>query len=276
MWWPLTGDDTGCVRIDAEPFRFEAVADDIESLNQRAEHGELEITALSCAQFARVQDRYALTACGASIGDGYGPKLVAARPMTPGDITDSSRIAIPGVRTSAFAALSLMLGGRCFEHEVVPFEHIIDAVAAGQFDAGLVIHEGQLTFEEAGLHLVADVGAWWGGHRGLPLPLGVNAIRRDLEERFGPGTLRLVTSLLRRSLDYALEHREESIRHALVHARGLDPARANAFVDMYVNRWTLDFGPRGREAVAVFLEEIAAAGLAPAPDRLHFVSGTPE
>ncbi|NNM26079.1 MAG: ABC transporter substrate-binding protein, partial [Phycisphaerales bacterium] len=172
MWWPLTAADGPF--IDPGPYRFEAVLDDIESLNARAESGELEITALSCAQTPRVQDRYVLTSCGASVGDGYGPKLVARRPMTLEEVGQVT-IAVPGERTSAFGGLCLMLGRNAFRYEVVPFDQIIDVVAEGRCEAGLVIHEGQLTFADAGLHLIEDLGVWWRRRSGQLLPLGVNA-----------------------------------------------------------------------------------------------------
>ncbi len=192
MWWPLSSPDTG---FDTGRFRYETVPDDIEALNRLSETGDLEVTAMSCAQAARVADRYTITSCGASIGQGYGPKIVAARPLAAGDLKDSGAVlAIPGTRTTAFAATCMLLGPKSFRHEEVPFDGIIERVAAGEFTAGLVIHEGQLTFGSVGLHLVADLGMWWSSHSGLPLPLGVNTVRRDLDTLYGDGTLKRSTA----------------------------------------------------------------------------------
>ncbi|MHC5114186.1 MAG: menaquinone biosynthesis family protein [Planctomycetota bacterium] len=272
MWWPLLERDGGPAAIDTGRFRFEVVAEDIEALNHRSDRADLEITAMSCAQYPRVQARYALTACGASMGDGYGPKLVAGEGVSVDDLTgDGVIIAIPGERTSAFGCASLRLGPGSFRYQVVPFEEIIDRVASGEFAAGLVIHEGQLTFGDAGLRLLEDLGAWWTGREGLPLPLGVNAIRRDLDVIHGEGALEEITAILRRSVEHALEHRDESIRYALEYARGIAPDVADRFVSMYVNRWTLEFGPTGRRAVMAFLTALAEAGLAPAPAEVDFV-----
>jgi 1,4-dihydroxy-6-naphthoate synthase len=272
MWWPLLHTSLGPPRLDTGRFRFEAVQEDIEALNERSESGELEITAMSCAQYPAVQDIYAITACGASMGDAYGPKLVTRTAMTLQELAESHpTILIPGVRTSAFGALSLALGPGSFEHVVAPFDEIIDRMATGAFDAGVVIHEGQLTYAEAGLHLVADLGAWWHERTGMLLPLGINTVRRDLEDAFGPGTLEEVTGLLLTSVRYAMEHREESLQFALQFARGIDPAVADEFVAMYVNRWTLNFGDQGESAVRWFLGELAEAGLARVIGRPDFV-----
>ncbi len=267
MWWPLTVD-----AFDHGRFTLEPVAEDIEALNQRSERGELEITALSCAQYARVADRYALTACGASIGHQYGPMIVSKRAMNADEIKAGLAIlAVPGERTSAFAAASVLLGPGGFRYEVVPFDQIIARVSAGDVDAGLLIHEGQLTFGESGLHLVADLGMWWSTQVGLPLPLGVNAIRRDLEQEHGPGTLAQVTADLKRCLEFALEHRDQALEYALTFARDLTPEQAGRFVDMYVNRWTMDLGPVGRAAVTTFLQEAHRAGLVPDPGEVDVV-----
>jgi len=275
MWWPLIERDGGPPAIDTGRFRFEIVAEDIETLNHRSDAADLEITAMSCAQYARVQSQYALTACGASMGDGYGPKLVAREGVTIEDLTDErSVIAVPGERTSAFGCVSLRLGPGSFRYEVVPFEEIIDRVAGGDFAAGLVIHEGQLTFPDAGLHLLEDLGAWWTRREGLPLPLGVNAIRRDLDAAHGAGAMKEITGILLRSVEHALANREESIRFALEYARGIAPEVADRFVSMYVNRWTLEFGPEGRRAVLVFLTALADAGLVPAPSEIDFVAAS--
>ena len=272
MWWPLISVDGSAPAIDTGRFRFVTTAEDIELLNQRAERGEFDVTAISCAQYARVQATYALTGCGASVGDGYGPKLVARESIDLATLREPSTIvAVPGTRTTAFLAVSLLLGPGSFRHAVVPFDQIIARVAAGEFAAGIVIHEGQLTFQESGLVLLTDLGAWWRERTGLPLPLGANAIKRDLDERFGAGTVRDLTALLGRSVGYALDHREESVRYAHRFARDMDAATADRFVSMYVNHWTLDYGPRGREAVRRLLAEAHEAGLAPKVDEVSFV-----
>lgn len=275
MWWPLLEIGGEPPRLDTGRFRFEAVAQDIETLNRRSERADLEITAMSCAQYPYVKDRYALTACGASLGDACGPKLVSKRPMRVGDLRSPEVVlAIPGLRTTAFAVAGLLVGGGAFRHEVVPFDEIIQRVVEGDFDAGLVIHEGQLTYEDAGLHLIEDLGAWWSREHGVPLPLGVNAIRRDLEQRYGAGTLGEVTGLLRRSVEYALAHREESLAYALGFARGMEAEVADEFVRLYVNRWTVDFGPSGRGAVRTLLGALHGAGLAPDAGEIAFVAAT--
>jgi 1,4-dihydroxy-6-naphthoate synthase len=180
-------------------------------------------------------------------------------------------IAVPGRRTTSFLALSLMLGPGRFRFEEVPFDQIMEGVANGTFAAGVVIHEGQLLFKDRGLHLVQDLGAWWTGHTGLPLPLGVNAVRRDLDRLHGEGTLARVDRLLRASVEHAMAHRETGVRYALRFARGMQASLAGTFVDLYVNRWTLDCGPRGREAVDRLLAEAAAAGLSPTAPAQVFV-----
>ena len=270
MWWPLSSTETG---FDSGRFRYEPVSDDIEALNRRAEAGELEITALSCAHAARVSDTYALTSCGSSIGQAVGPKIVALRKLTPEDLkSDDAVLAVPGIRTSAFAATSIMLGPGSFRHTEVAFDQIIQGVVAGEFTAGLVIHEGQLTFADAGLHLVADLGMWWSSHCGLPLPLGVNAVRHDLAERHDAGALAEINSDLRRCLEFALEHRDEALAYALRFARDLTPSLAEQFINMYVNRWTLDLGSVGQAAVRTFLQEIHKAGLGPDPGGVQFIA----
>ncbi len=272
MWWPLFERDGRPPPLDTGRFRFDPVLADIETLNHRSQQGDLEITAISCAQYPHVKDRYALTACGSSMGDQYGPKLVSGRPMEPDQLRRGDLvIAVPGERTSAFAATSLWLGPGSFRYQVVDFDQIIERVADGEFAAGLIIHEGQLTFERAGLHLVADIGFWWSSGHQLPLPLGVNAIRLDLDEQYGPGTLGEVTAILLRSVKHALAHRQEAITHARCYARDMPDELVDRFVGMYVNRWTLDFGASGREAVRVFLGETSRAGLTPDPGPVAFV-----
>jgi 1,4-dihydroxy-6-naphthoate synthase len=247
-------------KIDTGRYRFEHELVDIETLNRRAFSGELELTALSVHAYAHLSDRYALCTCGASMGDGYGPIVVARKKMSI-ERLKTATIAVPGTLTTAYLALRLCLGAD-FPFVVVPFDRILDAVAAGEFagqriDAGLVIHEGQLTYGDQQLELIVDTGRWWCDQTGLPLPLGVNALRKDL----GRQTMLDVQQLLRQSIEYALSHRDEALRYALQFGRGLDPEKADRFIAMYVNHWTLDFGPRGRTAVARLLEEGCRAGI---------------
>ncbi len=274
MWFPITGIAGAKPALDTGRFRFQPVQQDIETLNRRSDSAELEITAISIAQYPYVAHRYAFTSCGSSMGDGYGPRLVAREPITLDVLRDGrATLAIPGLRTSAWLATGLMLGDASRVRAAqVPFDRIIPAVAGGEFDAGLVIHEGQLTFENDGLVLLADLGVWWTDRTHLPLPLGGNVIRRDLEAQYGPGTLGEVTATLLRSLHFALEHREEAIDYALQCARGMDRALADRFVAMYVNKHTLDFGPSGREAVRRFLAEAREAGLVPESAAADFIS----
>lgn len=249
-------------KIDTGPFRFEHELVDIETLNRRAFAGELELTAVSLHAYALLTDKYLLCTCGASMGDRYGPMVVARREMSLADLRNGT-IAVPGTLTTAYLALRMALGPD-FRHVVVPFDQILDVVEAGQaggkqVDAGLIIHEGQLTYGDRQLKLVADMGQWWYEETGLPLPLGANAIRKDL----GRETIVEVNRLLQQSIRYGLEHRAEALDYALQYGRDLDRSRADEFVGMYVNDWTLDFGPRGREAVAQLLERGHAAGVIP-------------
>ncbi len=239
-------------KIDSGDYEFRHELVDIETLNHRAKLGELELTACSLHAYAYLTDKYLLCPCGASMGDKYGPMVVAPRAMS----IDEARhltIAVPGTLTTAFLALSMCFG-QDFKYVVTPFDQIIDAVVAGQYQgqsvqAGLIIHEGQLTFGQRDLTLVADMGKWWFEETGLPLPLGANAVRKDL----GPDVIRDVNRLLKQSIQYGLEHRQEALDYALQYGRDLDRGKADEFVGMYVNDWTLDFGPRGREAVAQLL-----------------------
>jgi 1,4-dihydroxy-6-naphthoate synthase len=274
MWWPLLSLDGAPPRVASPRFRFEAVAADIEALNQRARAGTdlLDISAFSVATYPAVARHYALTACGSSVGDGYGPKVVARAARGP-DTLRGARVAIPGRGTTAFIVTSLLVGPGSFEAVPVPFKEIPKRVAAGEFDAGVVIHEGQLTFAQDGLVLVQDLGAWWQSRTGLPLPLGGNGVLRSLDDRFGPGTMQEVATLLERSVAYALEHRAESVRYAMGYAEGMTEALADEFIGMYVNKWTLDYGPTGRRAVATLLARAAEAGLVPACDAPEFVAG---
>jgi 1,4-dihydroxy-6-naphthoate synthase len=251
-------------KIETGPYRFTHELQDIETLNQRALRGELELTAVSLHGYAFVADRYALCACGCSMGDNYGPMVVARQPGSLGDYR-GRRIAVPGTLTTAYLALRLALPE--FEPVVIPFDEILTVTASGVVDAGLIIHEGQLTYQRQGLHLIADLGRWWQQETGLPLPLGGNAIRRDL----GPRVMQEVTALLKQSIQYALDHRQEALDHALQYGRDLDRSQADQFVGMYVNDWTLDFGPRGREAVRVLLQRAYEARFLPRPVTLEFV-----
>lgn len=256
--------------IETGPYRFTHELVDIETLNRRAFSGELELTAISLHAYAYLHDKYLLCACGASMGDNYGPMVVARQAMTLEDLAGKT-IAVPGTLTTAFLALRLYLGAE-FKHVVVPFDQIIEVVAAGEFngqaiDAGLIIHEGQLTFGDSNLQLVVDLGQWWMQETGLPLPLGANGIRKDL----GDEAIREVTRLLKESIRYGLEHRQAALDYALGFGRGLDHAKADQFVGMYVNDWTLDFGDRGRQAVAELLRRGHAAGVLPALVTPEFV-----
>jgi 1,4-dihydroxy-6-naphthoate synthase len=251
-------------KIDTEGLRYVHELQDIESLNQRARRGELEVTAVSIHAFAYLADRYALLPSGASIGDRYGPRLVARTPLTRADVK-GKRIAVPGPLTSAYLALRLYEPD--FEPIWTPFDRIEDVVEAGEVDLGLLIHEGQLTFGDRGLHLVADMGEWWFGETGLPLPLGGNVVRKDL----GDELVRKISRHLRASIAYGLEHRAGALDHAMRFARGLDRGKADTFVGMYVNEWTLDYGPRGREAVRVLLQRGAEAGVIPHRVEVEFV-----
>jgi 1,4-dihydroxy-6-naphthoate synthase len=255
--------------IDTHGWRFEHVLQDIQTLNQRAMKGELEITAISIHAYPYVADKYAFTSCGSSMGDGYGPMVVARTPMAVSDLGGKT-IAVPGKLTTAFLALQLCLGkaGDAFQYEVVEFDQIFNAVGSSRCDAGLIIHEGQLTYQNQGLHLVVDLGAWWHEKTGLPLPLGGNCIRKDL----GRPAMQDVTDILKRSIQYSLAHRKPAVEYALRFGRDLNRDLADQFVGMYVNDWTLDYGPRGREAITRLLTEGARAGLVPDPGRIEYVT----
>ena len=258
-------------KIDTGNLRFRHELVDIETLNRRALSGELELTAVSLHAYAYVADTYALCSCGASMGDGYGPLLVTRRPCPLGELSRGS-IAVPGTLTTAYLALRLCLGGD-FRPLAVPFDQIIDATVRGEWrgervDAGLIIHEGQLTYQEHQLHAAVDLGKWWQEETGLPLPLGANAVRKDL----GPQRMREIDRLLKASIRYGLDHRAEALEYALGFGRGLDRSRAEAFVGMYVNHWTLDFGPRGRDAVQQLLTRGHEAGIIPRRVAAEFVA----
>jgi 1,4-dihydroxy-6-naphthoate synthase len=251
-------------KLDTGDLIFRHELQDIETLNRRALRGEFEVTAISIHAYALLLDKYALLPSGCSMGDRYGPMVVARKPLTIGDLK-STKIAVPGTMTTAFLSLRLLAGD--FPYEVVPFDQIIDAVAKGRHDAGLIIHEGQLTFQNQGLHLVVDLGVWWQDKTGLPLPLGGNVVRRDL----GQATILQNSRLLKESIQYGMAHREDALQYALKYARDMDLTLANQFVGMYVNDWTLDYGPRGRAAVRRLLEEGHRAGVIPAPVAVEFV-----
>lgn len=250
-------------KVDTEGIQYVHELQDIETLNQRALRGELEVTAVSIHAYAYLADRYALLPHGSSMGDGYGPRLVAASPRTIAELT-GARIAVPGPLTTAYLALRLCLPD--FEAVQMSFDAIEDAVLAGEVEAGLLIHEGQLTFGDRGLHLVVDLGAWWQHETALPLPLGGNVVRKDL----GAELVGKISRHLRESIAYGLEHRADALAHAMSYARGLDDARADTFVGMYVNAWTLDYGETGRKAVREVLARGFAAGIIPHEVRVEF------
>lgn len=244
----------GC--IDTEGITFVHQMGDIQSLNERALKGELEVTAISFHAYAFLAGQYLLLPHGASFGDGYGPMVISREPMAVGALK-GMRIAIPGKMTTAYLALQLI--ERDFVPVFMDFDAIVPAVKAGEVPAGLIIHEGQLTYAREGLHLVVDTGVWWKERTGLPLPLGGNAIRKDL----GPELVAKTSRLLRASIEYGLAHREAALDYALQFGRGLSRKEADAFVGMYVNDWTRSYGPKGREAVQRLLDESFSAGLVP-------------
>jgi 1,4-dihydroxy-6-naphthoate synthase len=258
-------------KIDLRGYRFEHRLEDIQTLNERAERGELHISAISIHAYAYVSNKYALLPCGASMGDGYGPIVVgkrstlnvqhptlnenaAFRTTEAKDILRGNKIAVPGEMTSAFLALRLFLGE--FDYVVVPFDEIFEVVKSGRADAGLVIHEGQLTYENSGLAKIVDLGEWWKSETGLPLPLGGNVIRKDIPLPIQ----RDLVAILRESVDFALAHRSEAIQHSLPYARDMNADLAGKFIGMYVNEFTRDYGQTGRAAIRKFLGDARAAG----------------
>jgi 1,4-dihydroxy-6-naphthoate synthase len=276
-------------KFPTAPYRFEHVLQDIQTLNQRARKGELEITAISIHAYPYVADKYALTSCGASMGDKYGPMVVTRAPMRLEDLRGKT-IAIPGLLTTAFLSLQLCIGKGepsrvgtdhhstathekvgsahpTFNYVVVPFDQILQYVKDGRADAGLIIHEGQLTFQTLGLHCVVDLGMWWFEQTGLPLPLGGNCIRKDL----GRPAMQAITDILKKSIQYSLDHRSEAVEYALQFGRDLDRKLADQFVGMYVNHWTLDYGDKGREAISRLLKEGGKAGLVPDCGEVEYV-----
>jgi 1,4-dihydroxy-6-naphthoate synthase len=251
-------------KVRTPGLRFTHTLCDIETLNQKAREGVYDVTAISFHAYPYVQDKYALMACGGSVGEGYGPMVVSPRPFTASEVK-TKKIAVPGTLTTAYLALHLFAPG--VETEVVPFDQIIPQVLEGKYEAGLIIHEGQITYDKAGLHRVVDLGKWWQKVTGLPLPLGGNAIRRAL----GAQLMSAVTAALRESIQYALDHREEALAYAMQFARDLDAPSADKFVGMYVNERTLDYGPDGREAVRRLLDMGHKAGIIGPEARVDWV-----
>jgi len=260
MFWGLASGT-----VDPRGFEFEPVIEDIQTLNEMALEGKLEVTAISLAAYPLVQDRYVLLPHGASMGAGYGP-IVVARERLSLDELRREEIVIPGKLTTAYLVLKMALGGE-FEARVLPFDRILPEVASGAARVGLLIHEGQLTYRDAGLEKCLDLGEWWLLETGLPLPLGINVARRDL----GLDVLRELSAVLRESIDAALAHRHEALEYALAFGRGLDDDRGDRFVGMYVNELTRDYGEEGREAVRELLSRAEAAGAYEPPVRVEFV-----
>jgi 1,4-dihydroxy-6-naphthoate synthase len=252
-------------------YKFVHQLEDIETLNHRAMRGELEVSAVSIHAYAFLLDKYALLPSGCSMGDKYGPMIVAQKPMKVEDLA-GVKIAVPGTMTTAFLTLKLLFAAHGMSdqlvYDVVPFDQIIPVVESGKYAAGLIIHEGQLTFQNNGLHLIIDLGAWWYERTGLPLPLGGNVVRKDLGEK----VMKEVSDLIKKSIQYSLDHRQDALQHALQYARDMDITLADKFVGMYVNDWTLDYGPRGREAVKALLDAGHAAGIIPTPTAVEFVA----
>ncbi len=253
-------------KVQVPGLRFSHTLCDIQTLNQKAIEGEglYDVTAVSFHAYPYLQHGYALMTCGGSVGEGYGPMVVATRAFPAGEIKQI-RIAVPGRLTTAYLALQLFAPG--VETEVVPFDEIIPSVLAGKFEAGLIIHEGQLTYDREGLNRIVDLGKWWQQMTGLPLPLGGNAIRRSL----GPELISSVSRALRESIQYALDHREEGLAYAMQFARDLDPQMADKFVGMYVNERTLDYGPDGKEAIVRLLDTGYRAGIISVEPKVEFV-----
>lgn len=252
-------------KLDTGRYEFKHQLEDIETLNRRALNGELEVSAVSIHAYSKITDKYALLPSGSSMGDKYGPMLVARKPFDRQQLPEK-KVAVPGTMTTAFLALSLYSPGP-LQYEVLEFDKILDAVEAGEYDAGLIIHEGQLTYQNQGLVLIADMGQWWFEETGLPLPLGGNVVRKDL----GQQAMSEISRLLKESIHYSLDHREQALDYALNYARDMGRDLADQFVGMYVNDWTLDYGPRGREAIRVLLERGVQAGIIDHPVQVEFV-----
>ena len=254
-------------KLDTGDIQYVHELSDIESLNRRALKGELEVSAVSIHAYAHLWRTYALLASGSSMGDGYGPRLVSTHPAPadPRAALKGRKVAVPGTLTTAFLALQLYQPD--VEYVVVPFDQIEDAVHRGDVEVGLLIHEGQLTFADDGLHLWEDLGAWWMRETGLPLPLGGNVVRRDL----GEARMQQIARDLRASIEYGLAHRAPALSHAMQFNRGIGDERTDTFVGMYVNDWTVDYGERGREAVRLLLDRAFEAGLIPERVQVDFV-----
>lgn len=255
--------------IPTHGFEFEHILQDIQTLNERATRGELDISAVSIHAYAYVSDQYALLPSGASMGDGYGPMLVAKQVLSKAEVA-RRKIAVPGEMTSAFLALQLWLGipAKQIDYVIVPFDQIFAAVRSGKAEVGLIIHEGQLTYRNEGLHVCEDLGVWWGReNNGLPLPLGGNVIHK----RFAPETRRLISKILTDSIQFSLDHRPEAVKHSLQFARDMGIELADKFVGMYVNHWTLDYGEKGRESIRRFLGRAFEQGIIPHRQELEFV-----
>ena len=258
MFYALAAD-----KIDTQGLTFTHVIQDIETLNRRAMNAELDVTAVSIHAYAYLLDQYALLTSGASMGDDYGPLVISRTPMTINELRHAA-IAVPGLMTTAYLTLRLCVGD--VKTVVLPFDQIMDAVERGDVDAGLLIHEGQLTYEARGFNKVIDLGEWWMSETNLPLPLGGNAIRKSL----GPELIAKVSNLLRESIEYGLENRDVAVRHSMKYGRGMAESLTNKFVGMYVNDYTIDYGEKGREAVKLLLERAHEAGIIPRPVRVEF------
>jgi 1,4-dihydroxy-6-naphthoate synthase len=252
-------------KIDTGELNYIHKLSDIETLNRKAMKGEYEVSAISFHAYAYMSDKYALLSCGASMGKNYGPIVVSGKPMQPESLANNKVIAIPGTMTTAFLALRLFEPD--VQYKVVPFDQILEEVQKGNYDAGLLIHEGQLTYREMGLYKVLDLGEWWLEETGLPLPLGGNVIKRDLGKRL----MERVANDIRTSIEYGLDHREEAMAYAIQFSRGLDTQRVDRFIGMYVNDLTLNYGTQGRQAVRKLLQEAYKKKIIPARPQLDFV-----
>jgi 5,8-dihydroxy-2-naphthoate synthase len=251
-------------KLSTPGYKFTHILSDIQSLNQAALTETYDVTAVSFAAYPSLRDKYVLLDCGASFGEGYGPIVVSAKSLKPQDLK-GKRIGVPGLKTSAY--LTMKLFEPEFEAVVMPFDKIMEAVKNEMVEAGLLIHEGQLFFPQLGLHRIVDLGIWWQERTGMPLPLGGNAVRRSL----GPDLGRLISRTIRDSVSYGLEHREEALNYAMQFAREMDTELADKFVGMYVNKWTLGYGEKGKKAVRDLIERGTAAGLLPGPPTVEFL-----
>jgi len=251
-------------KVRVAGLKFTHTLSDIETLNRMAMEGVYDVTAISFHAYPYLQDKYALMSCGGSVGEQYGPMIVASRPLSLDEVK-TIKVAVPGTLTTAYLALKLFAPQ--IATETVPFDQIIPEIVAGKYEAGLIIHEGQLTYESSGMSKILDLGKWWHERTGLPLPLGGNAIRRSL----GPELMATINQALRDSIRYALEHREEALAYAMQFARDLDPQKADRFVGMYVNERTLDYGDDGKEAVERLLQMGHESGIIPHAPRVEFV-----